>query len=71
VTGLLDRRPGVLALVDPTRTTPAAAGTLAAAAAAAGAAGLLIGSSFDGAAETGGVARAARQERDIGTGQGP
>jgi len=61
VTGLLDRRPGVLALVDPTRTTPAAAGTLAAAAAAAGAAGLLIGSSFDGAAETGGVARAARQ----------
>ena len=61
MTGLLDRRPGVLALVDPTRTTPAAAGALATAAAAAGAAGLLIGSSFDGAAETGGVARAARQ----------
>lgn len=61
MTGLLDRRPGVLALVDPTRTTPAAAGAIAAAAAAAGAAGLLIGSSFDGAHETDGVARAARQ----------
>jgi putative glycerol-1-phosphate prenyltransferase len=61
VTGLLDRRPGVLALVDPSRTTPAAAAEVARAAAAAGAAGVLIGSSFDGAAETDAVARAARQ----------
>lgn len=59
--GLLDRRPGVLALVDPSRTSPAAAGAVAEAAAAAGAAGLLIGTSFDGAAGTDAVARAARR----------
>ena len=60
MTGFLARRPGIMALVDPTRATAGEAGALAAAAADAGAAGLLIGSSFDGGPETDAVARAAR-----------
>src|SRR2546426_744740 len=54
----LDRRPGVLVLVDPGRATPAAAVAAAQAARSAGAAGGLIGSSFDGTRETHAVARA-------------
>jgi putative glycerol-1-phosphate prenyltransferase len=61
VSAFLARRPGILALVDPSRGTPRDAALLAVAAATAGAAGLLIGSSFDGGAETQAVARAARQ----------
>ena len=57
----LDRRPGVLVLVDPGRATPAAAVAAAQAARAAGAAGVLIGSSFDGTRETHAVARAIRE----------
>jgi putative glycerol-1-phosphate prenyltransferase len=60
VSGLLERRPGVLALIDPSRTTPAMVAVVADAAVQAGAAGLLIGSSFDGGGETDAVARAAR-----------
>jgi len=58
---VLGRRPGVLALVDPGRATPAAAVAAAQAARAAGAAGVLIGSSFDGTRETHVVARAIRE----------
>jgi len=61
VNGLPGRRPGLLALIDPGRTTPAAAAALAREAAAAGAAGLLIGSSFDGTRDTGAIARAVRE----------
>jgi geranylgeranylglyceryl phosphate synthase family protein len=60
VTGLLERRPGLLVLVDPARTTPRDAGALARTAAAAGAAGMLVGGSFDGAGATPEVARALR-----------
>ena len=58
---LLDRRPGLLVLVDPSRTPPAEAQRVAREARAAGAAGLLIGSSFDGTRDTQLVARAIRQ----------
>ncbi|HVH69073.1 MAG TPA: geranylgeranylglyceryl/heptaprenylglyceryl phosphate synthase [Gemmatimonadales bacterium] len=61
MSGLLERRPGLLVLVDPSRTAPAEAAELARAARAAGAAGLLIGSSFDGTQDTARVARAMRE----------
>lgn len=57
---LLARRPGLLVLVDPGRTEPAAAAQLAVEARAAGVAGLLIGGSFDGTRETHQVAAAMR-----------
>lgn len=57
---LLQRRPGLLILLDPARTDAATAGALAQEAAAAGVAGILIGSSFDGAAQTRVLARAVR-----------
>ena len=60
MTALLERRPGLLVLVDPSRTTPDDAAAVARAAAAAGAAGVLIGSSFDGTQNTELVARAIR-----------
>ena len=60
MTNLLVRRPGLLVLIDPGRTSPAEAGTLARGAADAGAAGILIGGSFDGAGETHRVAAAVR-----------
>jgi geranylgeranylglyceryl phosphate synthase family protein len=60
MTDLLERRPGLLVLVDPGRSEPAAAARLAAEARDAGAAGLLIGGSFDGTRETHLVAAAAR-----------
>jgi putative glycerol-1-phosphate prenyltransferase len=53
-------RNGLLVLVDPARTEGAEAARLAREAQAAGGAGMLIGSSFDGAAETHVVARAIR-----------
>src|SRR5439155_2446341 len=59
--GLLARRPGLLVLVDPSRSGPAQAGELARAARAAGAAGVMIGSSFDGTQDTQLVARAIRE----------
>ena len=59
--GLLERRPGLLVLVDPSRTAPAQAAEVARAAREAGAAGLLIGSSFDGTQDTARVARAIRE----------
>jgi len=58
---LLERRPGLLVLVDPSRTAPAEAERVAREARAAGAAGLLIGSAFDGTRDTQLVARAIRQ----------
>jgi len=61
VSGLLERRPGLLVLVDPSRTTRAQAADVARAAGAAGAAGIMIGSSFDGTQNTELVARAIRQ----------
>ena len=57
---LLARRPGLLVLVDPSRTGAAPAADLARAARAAGAAGVMIGSSFDGTQDTQLVARAIR-----------
>jgi len=51
---------GLLILVDPVRTTAAAAARIGREALAAGVRGLLIGSSFDGAAQTHEVARALR-----------
>ncbi len=51
---------GLLVLVDPARTDSALAARLAREAQAAGGAGMLIGSSFDGAAQTHVVARAIR-----------
>ena len=62
---LLARKPGLLVLVDPGRTTPAEAEGVARAAGEAGAAGLLIGSSFDGNEETTAVASALRGAADI------
>jgi putative glycerol-1-phosphate prenyltransferase len=53
-------RGGLLVLVDPARTEGSEAARLAREAQAAGAAGMLIGSSFDGAAQTHVVARAIR-----------
>jgi phosphoglycerol geranylgeranyltransferase len=61
VKGLVERRPGLLVLVDPSRTVPAQAAELARTARAAGAAGMMIGSSFDGTQHTQLVARAIRQ----------
>jgi geranylgeranylglyceryl phosphate synthase family protein len=58
---LLERRPGVLVLVDPSRTSAAEAGRVARAAQGAGAAGVMIGSSYDGTRETHLVARAMRE----------
>ena len=57
---LLARRPGLLVLVDPSRTTAGDAAQVAREAQAAGAAGVMIGSSFDGTRETHLVARALR-----------
>lgn len=59
--GLLERRPGLLVLVDPSRTAPAQAVDVARAARDAGAAGVMIGSSFDGTQDTQLVARAIRE----------
>src|SRR6266545_2743967 len=53
--------PGLLVLVDPVRTTGAEAARIGREAKAAGVRGLLIGSSFDGAAQTHDVARALRE----------
>jgi putative glycerol-1-phosphate prenyltransferase len=53
-------RGGLLVLVDPARTAGGVAARLAREAQAAGGAGMLIGSSFDGAAQTHIVARAIR-----------
>ncbi|HYK82261.1 MAG TPA: geranylgeranylglyceryl/heptaprenylglyceryl phosphate synthase [Gemmatimonadales bacterium] len=61
MSGLLERRPGLLVLLDPSRTAPARAAEAARAARRAGAAGILIGSSFDGTQDTYGVARAIRE----------
>ena len=61
MSGLLERRPGLLVLVDPSRTTPAQAAEVARAAREAGAAGIMIGSSFDGTQDTERVARAIRE----------
>ncbi|PYO98646.1 MAG: geranylgeranylglyceryl/heptaprenylglyceryl phosphate synthase [Gemmatimonadetes bacterium] len=61
MSGLLERRPGLLVLVDPSRTTAAQAAAVARAASEAGAAGIMIGSSFDGTQNTELVARAIRQ----------
>ena len=58
---LLARRPGILVLVDPSRTSAAEAAQVARAAQEAGAAGVMIGSSYDGTRETHQVARALRE----------
>src|SRR3989442_11607829 len=60
MTLLLDRRPGLLVLIDPSRTPPADAVRMGVAARDAGAAALLIGSSFDGTRDTHLVAAALR-----------
>src|SRR2546425_12212442 len=60
MTLLLDRRPGLLVLIDPSRTPPADAVRMGVAARDAGAAALLIGSSFDGTPDTHVVAAALR-----------
>jgi geranylgeranylglyceryl phosphate synthase family protein len=60
VSGLLERGPGLLVLVDPSRTAPDAAARVARAARDAGAAGIMLGSSFDGTQGTELVARAIR-----------
>ncbi len=57
----LATRPGLVALIDPARTTPPAAAELARSAAAGGIAALLVGSSFDGAPALRDVVRAARE----------
>ena len=57
---LLARRPGLLVLVDPSRTTAGDAAQIAREAQSAGASGIMIGSSFDGTRETHLVARALR-----------
>ena len=58
---LLDRRPGLLVLLDPARAETGAAAALAKEGEAAGIAGILIGSSFDGASQTRALARAVRE----------
>jgi phosphoglycerol geranylgeranyltransferase len=58
---LLPRVPGVLVLVDPERTAPEDAAVTARRAEDSGAAGLLVGTSFDGAARTGEVAAAIKR----------
>ena len=57
---LFEGRPGLLVLVDPSRTPPEDAAQLARAAQDAGARGMMIGSSFDGTRDTHRVARAMR-----------
>ena len=52
---------GLLVLIDPVRTTSAEAAQIGREAKAAGVRGILIGSSFDGAAQTRDVARALRE----------
>ena len=64
----LGKGPGLLVLVDPSRTAPAEAAAVARAARAAAAAGILIGSSFDGTQDTELVARAIRQAAGGGGG---
>ena len=61
VIALFENGSGLLVLVDPSRSAPADAAQLARDACEAGAAGVLIGSSFDGAAQTHIVARALRE----------
>ncbi len=61
VTTPLAGRAGLVVLVDPTRSDAVRAAALARAAGDAGAAAILIGSSFDGVADTGRVARAIRE----------
>jgi len=61
VSALLERGPGLLVLVDPSRTAPEEAARVARAARDAGAAGIMLGSSFDGTQTTELVARAIRQ----------
>lgn len=58
--GLLERRPGLLVLLDPARAEAGWAADLAREAEASGVAGMLIGSSFDGAAQTRVLAAAIR-----------
>ncbi len=60
MTVLLDRRPGLLVLIDPSRTSPPDAVRIAVAARQAGATAVLIGSSFDGTRDTHVVATALR-----------
>jgi geranylgeranylglyceryl phosphate synthase family protein len=61
VSAPLERGPGLLVLVDPSRTAPEEAARVARAAHDAGAAGIMLGSSFDGTQGTELVARAIRQ----------
>src|SRR5207245_808665 len=58
---LLARRPGLLVLIDPSRTSALDACRVAREAEAAGAAGIMIGSSFDGTRDTHLVAAALRE----------
>ena len=58
VEALREKGPGLFVLVDPERTTPSAAADLARVAEREGVTGLLIGTSFDGAARTAQVAAA-------------
>src|SRR3989442_2845068 len=60
MTLLLDRRPGLLVLIDPSRTPPADAVRMGVAARDAGAAAPLIGSSFHGTRHTHAVPAALR-----------
>ncbi|HEX9279647.1 MAG TPA: geranylgeranylglyceryl/heptaprenylglyceryl phosphate synthase, partial [Gemmatimonadales bacterium] len=60
MTFLSERRPGLLVLVDPSRTEAAQAAAVARAAQAAGAAAVMIGSSFDGTRNTHLIAKALR-----------
>lgn len=55
------RRPGLLVLIDPARSTPERVETLAAVARDAGVAGFLVGSSFDGSRDVGVTIAATRQ----------
>ena len=61
---VLERRPGVFVLVDPSRSRPPEAARLAGEAREAGAAGVMVGSSFDGTRDTQAVARAIREGVD-------
>ena len=58
--GLLARRPGLVVLLDPARADAAGGALLAREAQAAGVSGLLIGSSFDGVAQTRVLAKSVR-----------
>jgi len=57
---LMERAPGLCALVDPERTSAESAAAVARTAEAEGAAAILIGTSYDGGARTGDVAAAIR-----------